>query len=133
MMNGPSTCKATSMSKAMPENGNVNAPVDIDAICNLVANCFGADRERLAATTHLVQDLGFDSIDQLVFAVELELAFDVQVSDQALHSICTLGDAVPCVTDAIEMRQFGKRREGAFPKTPDRESTHTFASAYTTT
>jgi acyl carrier protein len=82
-----------------------STPDDTDTIYAVVARCFGVPREQLMAKTLLVEDLGVDSIDLLALALDLEDEFDVVVTDQALCRIHTVGDAVPCVANALELRR----------------------------
>ena len=80
-------------------------PGDVDAVCAVVACCLGIAPEQLAAETNLLEDLGIDSIDRLALAVEFEEQFDVVIRDDALHRLRTIGDIIPCVMGALEVRQ----------------------------
>lgn len=78
-----------------------------NAICAVVARCFGVARELLTEKTS-VEDLGMDSIDLLALAVELEEEFDVVILDRALCRILTIGDMIACVAGAVELRRIGR-------------------------
>jgi acyl carrier protein len=78
-----------------------------EAVCEVIADFLGVDSKRLSATTSLSDDLGVDSIDMLALAVALELKFDVCISDEALGRVRTVGGVVPCVSDAIALRDDG--------------------------
>lgn len=75
-----------------------------EAVCEVIADLVGVDRERLSAATSLSDDLGVDSIDMLALAFALELRFDVRISDEALGRVRTVGGVVPCVADAMALR-----------------------------
>lgn len=91
-----------------------------DTVYAVVARCFGVPRKQLTANTSLVEDLGVDSIDLLSLAVELEEEFDVVITDQALCRIRTIGDTVPCIANALELRR--NSRDAASVDQATRES-----------
>ena len=93
------------MTNAMKADTTCSTPDDTDRIYSAVARSFGVPREQLMAKTLLIEDLGVDSIDLLALAFDLEEEFDVVVTDQALCQIRTVGDAVPCVVNALELRR----------------------------
>lgn len=92
------------MTNAMKADATYSTPVDTDTIYVVVARCFEVPCKQLTAKTSLVEDLGVDSIDLLSLAVDLEEEFDVVITDQALGRIRTIGDVVPCITNAVELR-----------------------------
>lgn len=77
---------------------------EIEAVCEVIADLLGVDRERLSAATSLSDDLGVDSIDMLALAVALEVRFDVCISDETLGRVRTVGGVAPCVADAMALR-----------------------------
>ena len=87
---------------------------DVDAICTVVANCLGLTQKQLTTETTLIEDLGIDSIDRLALAVELEEKFNIAIHDDALHRLRTIGDMVPCIAIAVEIRELTARNSSAF-------------------
>lgn len=61
---------------------------------DIVVDVLRVDRSRLAPTTHLMKDLGADSLDALDVAVRIEKAFDIKVPDEAIKDFLTIGDIV---------------------------------------
>ena len=103
-LTGENDFGAMSMNAAATSAAN-GTPGDVDAVCAVVACCLGIAPEQLAAETNLLEDLGIDSIDRLALAVEFEEQFDVVIRDDALHRLRTIGDIIPCVMGALEVRQ----------------------------
>jgi len=54
----------------------------------------GADPDAIIPETHLVDDLGFDSLDAVEFAMDLEEAFCIEIPDGVIDSIKTVQDVV---------------------------------------
>ncbi len=79
-----------------------------DLIYAVVSSCLGVRRDRLTEETSLIEDLGIDSIDRLVLAVELEREFGVVIPDEALCGIQTIGDTMPCIARAIESQRINR-------------------------
>jgi acyl carrier protein len=90
---------------AMKADATYSTPDYAVKIYAVVARCFGVPRRHFTARTSLVEDLGVDSIDLLALAIELEEEFDIVISDQTLGRIRTIGDTVPCVANALELRR----------------------------
>lgn len=76
-----------------------------DAVCVVVARCFGITREQLTEQTSLLDDLGSDSIDLLAMASDLENEFDVLITDEDIRRVRTIGDTVLCVIGALELQR----------------------------
>jgi len=53
----------------------------------------------LTEDTHLANDLGLDSLDQVEFGLALEDEFDIEIPDEEAEQIVTLGDAVELIAD----------------------------------
>lgn len=47
-----------------------------------------------------IDDLGFDSIDEIEFLMEIEKQFNVGISDEKAHKVKTIGDALK-VLDSV--------------------------------
>lgn len=58
-------------------------------------------RDQITETSSLTDDLGLDSLDMVEFVIDLETSFDIELTDAAMESIVTLGDATRAVIDAL--------------------------------
>jgi acyl carrier protein len=78
------------------------APESIeDVVKNIIVDELRVDRARLVPATHLMKDLGADSLDALNIAVKLEEAFKIKIPDEAIPNFLTVGDIVRGVNDHI--------------------------------
>lgn len=64
----------------------------------ILAEIAGVDPETLAPETDLVADLGIDSPKALLLLVKIEDRFDIEIDDEAVAEMKTVGD----VLDAVE-------------------------------
>eukprot|EP01083_Nonionella_stella_P040363 109588_1 len=53
----------------------------------------------LAGHTHLYNDLGLDSLDQVEFGLALESEFQIQIEDEEAEQIVTVGDAADLICE----------------------------------
>ena len=65
-----------------------------DVVKDIIVAELRVDREQLGPTTHLMKDLGADSLDALNIAVRLEEAFKIKIPDEAIPRFLTLSDIV---------------------------------------
>jgi len=65
-----------------------------ERVIDIVAEQLGADKEKISADTHFVNDLGADSLDTVELVMELEEEFDINIPDEAAEKIQTIGEAV---------------------------------------
>ena len=52
--------------------------------------------------THFINDLNYDSLDRIEFAMKLEEMFDLQVPDEEAEKIQTVGEAIDYVIKLLE-------------------------------
>jgi acyl carrier protein len=64
------------------------------AIINLVADRVAANTDSITRESLLVQDLGFDSLDEVELLIELEDFFSIHISDDQAESFEKVGDIV---------------------------------------
>ena len=64
----------------------------------ILAEVAGADASTLTPETDLVADLGIDSPRALLLLVKIEDRFDIEIDDDAVAEMKTVGD----VLDAVE-------------------------------
>ncbi|HKP84717.1 MAG TPA: acyl carrier protein [Blastocatellia bacterium] len=65
-----------------------------DAVKNIVVAELRVDRNQLGPTTHLMKDLGADSLDALNIALRLEETFKIKIPDDAIPKFLTISDIV---------------------------------------
>lgn len=59
------------------------------------------DRNQLGPATHLMKDLGADSLDALNIALRLEEAFKIKIPDEAIPKFLTVSDIVSGVNEHL--------------------------------
>jgi acyl carrier protein len=72
-----------------------------DVVKNIIVAELRIDRGALAPDTHLMKDLGADSLDALNIALRLEEAFKIKIPDDAIPRFLTIGDIVKGVNDHL--------------------------------
>lgn len=78
------------------------APESIeDVVKDIVAAELRADRTQLLPGTHLMKDLGADSLDALNIALRLEETFKIKIPDESIPNFLTIGDIVRGVGEHI--------------------------------
>jgi acyl carrier protein len=61
-------------------------------IRTLVADQLGADIEEVTPDASILDDLGADSLDVVELVMSLEDVFDIEVSDEEVEGMRTIGD-----------------------------------------
>jgi len=72
-----------------------------DAVKNIIVAELRVDRDQLAPATHLMKDLGADSLDALNIALRLEEAFKIKIPDDSIPKFLTVGDIVIGVNEHL--------------------------------
>lgn len=73
-----------------------------DRVRALVAKELGVDLEKVVDGAHLMKDLGADSLDDVSVIVECEHEFRVEISDDEMNTIETVGDLVKMVEGKVK-------------------------------
>ena len=68
-----------------------------DRIRTLISRNLSVAEEAVVPTARLIEDLGADSLDAVELVISLEDEFAVQLTDDQVASIRTVGDAVDLV------------------------------------
>ena len=71
-----------------------------EKIINLIADKLGKKKESKKMDSHLVEDLGADSLDVVELVMALEEKFDINVPDEDAEKISTVGDIVAYIEKA---------------------------------
>ncbi len=61
-------------------------------ICTLVADQLGVDVAEVTPDASILDDLGADSLDVVELVMSLEDAFDIEVPDEEIEGMRTIGD-----------------------------------------
>lgn len=75
-----------------------------DAVKNIIVAELRVDRDQLGPDTHLIKDLGADSLDALNIALRLEEAFKIKIPDEAIPNFLTVSDIIRGVSEHLDMR-----------------------------
>ncbi len=65
----------------------------IEKLCVLAAEQVGVDASVVTIETHLFDDLNFDSLDIVEYAMTIEEEFDVEVPDEKAQEVKTIRQA----------------------------------------
>lgn len=67
----------------------------------ILSNQFDVDESELNEDTRLDDDLGADSLDVVDLMMSLEDTFDVEIQDEDIEKIRTIGDLVTYIEDNL--------------------------------
>ncbi len=63
-----------------------------ETIKDLIVKQLSVAEDKVTKEARLAEDLGADSIDAVELIMEIETAFDIEVSDEEAQSVKTVGD-----------------------------------------
>ena len=63
-------------------------------VIELAAEQAGVDKSQITPATHFGNDLNFDSLDTVEYAMSIEDEFHVSIPDEAVERLQTVGDVV---------------------------------------
>ncbi len=66
-------------------------------VIELAGKQAGVPAEQITAATHFQNDLHFDSLDVVEFAMEIEDEFSVSLPDEQIEKLLTVGDVVELI------------------------------------
>ena len=72
-----------------------------DAVKSIIVAELRVDPSKLGPGTHLMKDLGADSLDALNIALRLEEQFKIKIPDDAIPKFLTIGDIVKGVNEHL--------------------------------
>lgn len=61
-------------------------------VIDIIANQLGVEKDKIALDSHVVDDLGADSLDVVELVMALEEAFDIEIPDEDAEKIRTVKD-----------------------------------------
>ncbi len=66
----------------------------LEKVINIIANQLDVDPSTITADTRLVEDLKADSLDIVELVMDMEQEFDIEIPDEELLNIHTIGDII---------------------------------------
>ena len=73
-----------------------------DKITEILAEQLDADRDAMTADTKIADDLGADSLDLVDLIMAVEDEFDIEIPDEDVENIQTIGDIVNYIDEKIK-------------------------------
>lgn len=70
-----------------------------DKVKEIVAEKLNVDAEKVTMTATITEDLGADSLDTVDLVMALEEEFDIEIPDEAVENIKTVGDIVKYIEE----------------------------------
>ena len=71
----------------------------LEKLIDLLAKQLDADRDSITEETDILDDLGADSLDVVDLVMTLEDEFDMEIPDEDVEGIRTVGDLVKYLED----------------------------------
>jgi acyl carrier protein len=75
-----------------------------DLVKDIIVAELRVNRDQLGPDTHLMKDLGADSLDALNIALRLEEAFKIKIPDESIPNFLTLSDIVRGVGEHLSQK-----------------------------
>lgn len=70
-------------------------------VVRILREAVGVDAERIRPEARLAEDLEIDSLDRIELVFELESAFGIEITDQSIVQVQTVGDIVSRIDAAL--------------------------------
>ena len=68
-----------------------------EKIYNIIANQIGCDLSKITLESHLIDDLGADSLNAIEIVMDIENEFGITIDDKQVESISKVKDIVALV------------------------------------
>ena len=75
--------------------------MEFEKVRDIIVETLGCDAEAVTLTASLADDLGADSLDVVDLVMSLEEEFDVEIPDNQVENIKTVGDIVRYIEDNV--------------------------------
>lgn len=70
-----------------------------ERVIEIISAQMGVAKENVKAETHIVNDLGADSLDTVEMVMELEEEFEITIPDEDAEKIQTVGQAIKYIEE----------------------------------
>lgn len=68
--------------------------MEFEKLKKIIADTLNTDGEAITMDTHLINDLGADSLDLLQIAMAVEREFDIEIPEDQMDALCQVRGAV---------------------------------------
>ena len=75
--------------------------MNLDEIKSIVADILNISPSEVEPDSRFIEDLGADSLDVFQIITEIEDQFGIQIPDDAIENIVTVGDAATQIQNAL--------------------------------
>lgn len=76
--------------------------MELEKIKSIIADVLNIDADTITEDTTFVDDLGADSLDVFQIIMGIEEEYDIEMNNDAVEKIQTVGDAAEAVRAAIQ-------------------------------
>ena len=83
----------------MSEEARQSVEAIEDLVKTIIVAELRVEKDQLQMGTHLMKDLGADSLDALNIALRLEDAFKIKIPDDSIPNFLTVGDIIKGVNE----------------------------------
>ena len=74
----------------------------LEKVKAILAEQFDVEEDKITADTDLQEDLGADSLDVVDLVMSIEESFDIEIPDEEVENIKTVGDIVKYIENHTE-------------------------------
>ncbi len=75
--------------------------MEFEKLQSIIAEVLNVDADDITMTTTFVDDLGADSLDVFQIIMGIEEEFDIEIPQEAVEHIVTVGDAVEQIKNSL--------------------------------
>ena len=75
--------------------------MELEKLQAIVADILGVDPEEVTEDKNFADDLGANSLDRMEIVMQVEDELGIQVPDDQLEGIVTVGDALTAINNAL--------------------------------
>lgn len=72
-----------------------------DNLVSILCTQYGYDKKEISMDTNITEDLDLDSVDMVDLLMMVEDEYHIELSDDVMESITTIGDLVSYIESAI--------------------------------
>ena len=73
----------------------------IEKISSLIAEQLGIEKDKITPDSEIVKDLGADSLDVVEMLMSIEDEFEIEIPDEKIESLKTVGQVVAYIEENI--------------------------------
>ena len=76
--------------------------MEFEKLRDIIAEVLNVDGEELTPETTFIDDLGADSLDVFQIIMGIEEEFDIEIDNESVERIVTIGDAIEAIRQTQE-------------------------------